>query len=236
MKKPFAFTALLLALPMVAGAQAIRCTDAATGKVLYTDQPCKNGQTVVPKRSEDELRQDALAAEQARARHNDEREQTQWREQQRREAARQEAAARAAPVTVAESADCRAARAEADFRARSNTATPEQIRTARYNAALACGQQPPSDVVVVQPEPWGAVPPPMHRRPRPGWGEGGWYPPPPSGPPVPQRPSFSGGTQDNRAIPVAPVSPSVQARPSSSGIHSQRRLDDPIPVAPGTSR
>ena len=46
--KPTVLTALLLALPLAAGAQAIRCTDPATGKVLYTDQPCKNGALVVP--------------------------------------------------------------------------------------------------------------------------------------------------------------------------------------------
>ena len=66
--KPTVLTALLLALPLAAGAQAIRCTDPATGKVLYTDQPCKNGALVVPKRTEEELRQDAQAAQEARER------------------------------------------------------------------------------------------------------------------------------------------------------------------------
>ena len=35
--------AALLSLPLLASAQAIRCTDPATGKTLYTDQPCPRG-------------------------------------------------------------------------------------------------------------------------------------------------------------------------------------------------
>ncbi|MFT4196078.1 hypothetical protein, partial [Ottowia sp.] len=58
-----------------------------------------------------------------------------------------------APQPPAESEACRAARAEASFRAASFAASAEEIRTARYNAALACGQPPPADVVVVQPYP-----------------------------------------------------------------------------------
>ena len=237
--KPTVLTALLLALPLAAGAQAIRCTDPATGKVLYTDQPCKNGALVVPKRTEEELRQDAQAAQEARERRAEQREQAaQAREAQRREAALIEAARPPAPASPAETAECRAARADADFRARSNTATAEQIRTARYNAALACGQQPPADVIVVQPEPWGAVPP--HRRPPPGygWGQGAYTPP--VDPQRPPRPSYSGGTQDNRAIPIAPVRPAVAPSPSQSGgagVSAPRgngasRTDDSLPVAP----
>ena len=37
--------ALALALPLAAQAQAFRCTD-ATGRVLYTDQPCAGGDLV----------------------------------------------------------------------------------------------------------------------------------------------------------------------------------------------
>ena len=46
-----ALVALFALLPAVAGAQAIRCKDPATGKILYTDQPCKGGELVVPQRS-----------------------------------------------------------------------------------------------------------------------------------------------------------------------------------------
>ena len=240
MKPSLLTAALLLAVPLMASAQAIRCTDPSTGKVLYTDQPCKNGQVVVPKRTEEEMRQDALAAQDARERRAEQQEQAQRREAQNREAARLEAAARP-PLSAAETTDCRAARAEADFRARSNTATAEQIRTARYNAALACGQQPPSDVVVVQPDPWGVVPPRPHvnRPPGYGWGQGGGIQPPQA---TPQRPvsGYSGGTLDPRAIPVAPVkSAPTPPRPSSAGISTSRgsgaaRPDDSLPAA--TSR
>ena len=53
---------LLLALPGVAAAQAFRCVDADTGQVLYTDQPCQGGALVVPERSEEQRRADAVAA------------------------------------------------------------------------------------------------------------------------------------------------------------------------------
>ena len=226
-----------LMLPLLAGAQAFRCHDPATGRTLYTDQPCKGGELVVPARTEEEIRQDALAAQDARERRAEQQEQAQRREAQAREVARLEASARP-PPSPAETAECRAARAEADFRARSNTATVEQIRTARYNAALACGQQPPADVVVVQPDPWDVVPPPshVHRPPGHGWGHGGGVRPPAN---RPQRPSpgYRGGTVDNRAIPVAPVkSAPTPPKPSSAGMSTSRgsgtaRPDDTLPAA-----
>ena len=61
-----------------------------------------------------------------------------------------EAAARS-PASWADSDACRRARAEASYRAATFSASAEEIRTARYNAALACGQPPPADIVVVQP-------------------------------------------------------------------------------------
>ena len=54
--------AALLSLPLLASAQAIRCTDPATGKTLYTDQPCQGGQLVVPPRTAEEQRRDAALA------------------------------------------------------------------------------------------------------------------------------------------------------------------------------
>ena len=35
--------ALLFGLPLLASAQAIRCKDPATGRTVYTDQPCPRG-------------------------------------------------------------------------------------------------------------------------------------------------------------------------------------------------
>ncbi len=212
--------ALLFGLPLLASAQAIRCKDPATGRTVYTDQPCKGGEVVVPARTEAERAADELAAEQARARAADRQQQMQFEQRMRLENARQEAAA-AAAVPPSQTPQCQRAMADADFQARSNTASSEQIRTARYNAALACGQQPPGDVVVVQPEPWGVVRPhrPPHGYPG-GWGPSGGYPPPVE-PQRPRPPTYGGGTLDNRPIPVAPARPpAAQTRPtpSSSGI------------------
>lgn len=218
--------ALLLTLPALVSAQAIRCKDPATGRTVYTDQPCHGGELVVPARTPAEREADDLAAEQARSRAAERQLQAQDEQRLRQEAARQEVAnraANAAAVPPSQTPQCQRAMADADFRARSNSSTPEQIRTARYNAALACGQQPPADVVVVQPEPWGTFPPghrPPHGHPG-GWGPGSAYPPPPVEPPRPRPPSYGGGTLDNRPIPVAPARPpAAQTRPtpSSSGI------------------
>lgn len=173
------FAAMLL--PSLAAAQAIKCTDPVSGRILYTDQPCKGGELVVPPRTEEELRQDAQAAAVAREQALRRAELAAQREQQRLDAAQaqqaREQARRAA--SPAESEACRAARAEASFRAASFSASKQEIRTARYNAALACGQQPPADIVVVPPY----VPLAPHRPPHPGWGER----------PRPRPPGWGGG-------------------------------------------
>lgn len=167
--------ALAMGLPLGAAAQAYRCTDAVTGKTLYTDQPCKGGETVVPRRSEADLRLDAENAAIARERLELQQERSRQLDSEQSQAARQAEAARAwaTPAAMVDSDACRSARAEADFRARSNTASEEAIRTARYNAALACGQQPPADIVVVpaphivhRPRPVRELPP-VVRRPAP---------------------------------------------------------------------
>lgn len=203
--------AAALALPPLAGAQAIRCTDPATGKTLYTDQPCKGGQLVVPARTAEEQRRDAERAATAREQALRREEMALQREQQRLDAARTQALARP-PESPAESDACRAARAEVAFRAGSFSASEEEIRTARHNAALACGQQPPADIVVVQPyaPPVMPYPRPHHRYPRPGygdyspgWGGGGSF-----GMPRPTpRPRYEPGTEP---IPVQVRPPSAR--------------------------
>ena len=65
---PRTLLALALFAPLLASAQAYRCQDAASGRTLYTDQPCKGGATVVPKPTDEQLRQDAERAQQARER------------------------------------------------------------------------------------------------------------------------------------------------------------------------
>ena len=228
--------ALLLSLPLLAGAQAIRCKDPVTGRTVYTDQPCKGGEVIVPARTEAERAADELAAEQARERAVDRQQQALYEQRMRLETARQEAAAQAAAAAVAPSqtAQCQRAMAEADFRARSNSSTEEQVRTARFNAALACGQAPPAEVVVVPQQPWGAVPyrPPHHRRPvntnptgagweagRPGWVQQPAQPAipvaPPARPPGVQRPNRP---SPDDALPAAPYTPPQRSQPSSSGI------------------
>ncbi|QTD44733.1 DUF4124 domain-containing protein [Ottowia testudinis] len=192
-----------LALPLMAGAQAIKCTDPATGKTLYTDQPCKGGAVVVPRRTAEEVRQDAEAAA-ARERALQQREDAAWQREQQRLAAPVRVPEPAyASAAQAESDACRAARAEAAFRAGSFSASPEEIRTARYNAALACGQQPPADIVVVQP--YAPVVPQRRPYPHPhpypypghgdrvhppGWGDGFGMPRP-----APARPRYEPGTE-----------------------------------------
>jgi hypothetical protein len=229
--KHTAVVALVLALPLMAGAQVIRCKDPATGKYLYTDQPCKGGELVVPQRTEEDLRHEAEAAALARERQAAQR--AAEREQTQRDAARAQLANRPTAQPPAESADCRKARAEADFRARSNTATEEQVRTARYNAALTCGQTPPPEIVVAPPEPWGAVPPVHRRPPRPLPGDGAGWQPSPSPMPRPPR---------EESYPVLPRSPSAQPRPlpskpQSTGMSSGRvtmGTEEGIPLAPHT--
>ena len=161
---------LALGLPLTAAAQAYKCVDAASGRTLYTDQPCKGGATVVPRPTDEQLRLDAERAQQARERGLQEREQAVQREQDRLDAARAAEAQRPPPVPPSESAACRVAREEASFRAASVTASEEQIRTARANAALACGQPAPPEIVVAppprwRPHPWPDRPPPVRPRP-----------------------------------------------------------------------
>ena len=137
---------LALALPALAGAQAFKCVQ--NGTTLYTDQPCKGGETVVPERTPEELQAERDRADVARARML---EQSLDREQARLDARQQSLAATGTPPAPWDSADCRAARQEAAFRANTFSATPEQIRTARANAALACGQPAPEEQIVVLP-------------------------------------------------------------------------------------
>jgi hypothetical protein len=93
----FALFVALCLLPVLAGAQAVRCKDPASGRILYTDQPCPGGELVVPRRSEAELAQDAASAAQAREAAERREALTVQREQLRLEGARQAEAARVPP-------------------------------------------------------------------------------------------------------------------------------------------
>ena len=143
--------ALTLALPLAAQAQAFRCTD-ATGRVLYTDKPCDGGDLVVPALTEEEQARRRIAESEALARQAAARQQALEAEslrlaRERLEVERAAAAAAAQAARPQDSSACREARANADWLAGSKGVSAERLRTARYNAALACGQQPPAEVV-----------------------------------------------------------------------------------------
>lgn len=77
---------LALALCLPAAAQVVRCTDAATGRITYTDGSCASGQAaqeVLPQKSPEELAREQQQADDALARKH---------ERQQREAAELEAA------------------------------------------------------------------------------------------------------------------------------------------------
>ncbi|MBR6976188.1 MAG: DUF4124 domain-containing protein [Ottowia sp.] len=139
--------ALALALPLAAHAQAFRCTD-ATGRVLYTDQPGDGGDLVVPALTPEEQERRRQADAEAQARRAAERQQALEAERLRLERERLELERSAVQAAnPQDSSACRQARAHAEEVANSRSSSAEQIRTARYNAALACGQQPPVEVV-----------------------------------------------------------------------------------------
>ena len=177
-----ALLAAVLLLPLLAGAHAFKCRDPASGRTLYTDQPCKGGELVVPARTDEDVQRDAEAAVQAREDAVRRQQAALERERQQLQAAQAAQASARVPPSPAESEACRAARAEASFRAASFAASPEEIRTARYNAALACGQPPPAELVVLPP-----IYGPAYARPRPQ-GSGGGFGLPVQRPTQPSRP------------------------------------------------
>lgn len=193
----------LCVLPLAAQAQVLRCTD-ARGQPYYTDQPCPNAVLVAPARTEQERLQDSLAAERARQQLEDARQQVSSRPPVVVLPAPTPPLPPSPAVALADSLACRQARDEAAFRA-SVATRAEEIRTARHNAALACGQTPPTEVVVVQqPQPatvWAPVAPVMPRPAPPVlqvWGGSGgfgfmagspgWYTPQPVTPIISPRP------------------------------------------------
>lgn len=139
---------------VAAQAQVHRCTDAVTGKVLYSDAPCVAGQQgalVEPARSAEQIQ-----AERARAAAVRER-QAQEQAARRAEALAPVTAAARAPLPsradqLAHTPACREAKKEVEFVASIRTLSSEGMR-ARMNAATAsvnasCGTHLP-----LQPEP-----------------------------------------------------------------------------------
>lgn len=69
--------ALMLGVPLVCGAQVIRCTDPVTGSVTYTDGSCTKGQAsreVAPRQTPEEIQRERDQAEQALRLRNERRE------------------------------------------------------------------------------------------------------------------------------------------------------------------
>lgn len=223
---------LLGALPGAAQAQAFRCTD-ASGAPTYTDQPCPGGALVVPAPSAAQQAAEAERAADAQARLQALRATSQQMEQARLAREETQAAVRAA-VPPAESSACRAARDAATAASASTSTTLEERRTARANAALACGQAPPEEPTVVWGGGWRY---PRGLRPMgpgyPGVGFGpGWQRPvrpqwnrpagalPPSGwPQRPQRPH-------RQRRPPNAHAPAAGRRPPASPSRPQRALPD----------
>lgn len=198
---------LALASPLWAAAQAFRCTDPASGQVVYTDQDCEGGILVVPERSVEQRRLDAQRAQSARMRQL-QRERELLQAQQRRLTRQNQARAREQALPPERSAACAWAREHAVQLAGRDTASAEQQRTARANAALACGQPPPSEeITIVRPEPA-----PWRQRPRwPWWGH---------------RPvhEYPGAHRPGRyTAPEAPPAPAIGLQPPI-----QRELNPPL--------
>lgn len=173
---------LLAAAP--ASAQVMRCTDARTGKVTYTDAACDSGaqsREVQPRQSPEELARERAQSQEAaqRMRERLAAEQAAAQEREALEAARQEREARRAPSTTdyAASPACASARRALEAVAGRSSATLED--SARLDAAqrqmeLSClgpegyaraeaaRAQRPQVVVVPQPV-WPARPRPPHR-------------------------------------------------------------------------
>lgn len=174
------------ALVLPATAQVLRCTDARTGKVTYTDSACDAGdrsQEVQARKSPEELERERAAGEQAAQRLRErlaaEAQAAERREEREAQKARDAARNRAAgPRDHARSPACQDARRQLNAVAASSARTPEE-QAARLEAAqrqmdfsclgpeayaqaeLARANRP--QVVVVQPPAW-----PVHPiRPRP---------------------------------------------------------------------
>lgn len=141
--------ALLGLLSCAAQAQAFRCSDGA-GRTVYTDKPCVGGAMVVAPPSKAELAQQAGRAAELQQRTEALRVVNQELERERlaRESAVADAGRQHAPALPAEALECRAARDEAMQWAQDGRTPLEVPRTARANAALACGQAPAEEPVL----------------------------------------------------------------------------------------
>ena len=174
-----------------ASAQVLRCTDARTGKVTYTDAACDGGaqsREVQPRKSPEELAQERAQGEEAAQRMR-ERLATEAAAAQQRETqqAREEREARraqqgASAADYANSAACANARRALDAVAASTSRSADdasaRLETAQRQMDFSClgpegyaraeaARANRPQVVVVQPPAWPVHPRPPHRPNRP---------------------------------------------------------------------
>lgn len=142
------------ALALPAQAQVLRCTDAHTGKVTYTDLACDAGDRsheVEARKSEEELARERAASEEAAQRLRErlaaEAEATERREAREAQKARDEQRARqSAPLDYANSAAC------ANARRQLNSVAGSIARTAQEQAARLEAAQRQMDFSCLGPE------------------------------------------------------------------------------------
>lgn len=178
-------TCVAMVLPLPAQAQVLRCTDARTGKVTYTDGACDAGDRsheVEARKSAEALARERAASEEAAQRMRErlaaDADAAERREEREAKRARDERRARqGAPLDYANSAACTNARRQLSAAAAGSARTPEE-QAARLEAAqrqmdfsclgpegyaqaeAARANRP--QVVVVQPPAWPVRPRPTH--------------------------------------------------------------------------
>ena len=155
-------SACLCALALGAQAQVVRCTDARTGQVTYTDGSCASGSAareVAPRKSREEIAQEraqaaeALERKQQRLQTDALAAQTEALQNAERDRARaaQAAAAAPQPQDYARSAQCARSRRNLDIAAHSIT------RTAREQAVQVAAAQQQVDMDCLGPQGYAEV-------------------------------------------------------------------------------
>lgn len=157
-------------MTLSASAQVVRCQD-ASGKLTYSDQPCRagqNSQLIEPQKSPDQIldeRQQANEANERKYRARADEQRTQALEQEQRQARQAQALnqpAAALPPNPAASLECSKAKKEMAFVSSIRTFTDDEKRM-RMNAVISdmnasCGTktemlQAPVKIIVPAPQP-----------------------------------------------------------------------------------
>ena len=231
-------------LGAMASAQVVRCTDARTGAVTYTDgtcHPAAQAREVQARQAPEEIAQEraqaaqALAEKQQRldteaaAQEREAERQAQRQAQRQRDHAARAAAAPSAAQAYARSPECARSRRNFDFAASSAASLrydqDAQLQAAQRQMELDClgpegyaavekNRPPPAPIVVYPPQRW--RPPPPHP-----------WPPRPHAPAPAPRPL---GVQPQPPVAPAPSTqprPSVQPQSAVQSAPSRRRCSGP---------